>query len=123
MRAEPKIETAGVGILATASNPLVNSSAIWRTRSWSAPSSLSRMRRSSIRLEVFVYVARAHGEDQKGREAEVGGSHGDPLPRPHAVIRRRLGILPLLPAAPNLESAQDEYEEQDRIRPKQRETQ
>ena len=31
MRAEPKIETAGLGIFATASKPFVNSSAISRT--------------------------------------------------------------------------------------------
>src|SRR5918995_752143 len=107
MRAEPKIETAGLGIFATASKPLVNSSAIRRTRRRSAPSSLSRRRRSSTGcLQVLVDVACAHREDEERGEAEVNRADREALPRLYAVVGRPLGVLALLPASPDLEAAQ-----------------
>src|SRR6186997_736548 len=115
MRAEPKIVTAGLARPETASKPSRNSSAMRETCSRSAPSSLCRSRRSS-KLERALDVGGRHRDCEEDGEPDVDRACRDPLGSRHLVVRRAGRVLALAPAAPELEAAEDEDDDQHRIR-------
>src|SRR5688572_26936436 len=119
VRAEPKIETAGRSISSTFWKPPRNSDAITATSFARSSCVRSRMRRSpgsTWPLDLALDEARAHPEREQRGEDDVGDADDGAASRGDAVVRLALGVPPVLPAAPGFEPAEDEDQDQDRVR-------
>src|SRR5919106_2354888 len=114
IRADPKTVAAGRSICSTKAKPTRNSSAIRPTSPAKRPS-CSRIRRSS-KLERLLDVRLQHPDGEQRGKPEVGDPDRGPLPRLDPVVPGRGSVMPPVPAIPELESADDHDEQQDRAR-------